>query len=170
MRDWWLRLLLVLQAPRPVFAALREGDADDRAEPVLLVVSVVGIALAAHASTDLGGLEFAAWALLAGLLTGAVVYWFFGAVLFVAARALGSEGTYRRARHVLAFACVPLALALLLWPTPDALFRWGTVALALWSAALLVLGVRAVHGWSWPRAVAAAAAPIAVGALALALG
>ena len=26
---------------------------------------------------------------------------------------------------------------------------------ALWSAALLLIGVRAVHGWSWPRSLGA---------------
>jgi len=36
------------------------------------------------------------------------------------------------------------------------------LAFVLWSAALLVVGVRAVHGWSWPRAALAAAAPIAL--------
>ena len=31
-----------------------------------------------------------------------------------------------------------------------------------WSVALLVLGVRVVHGWSWPRSLAAAAAGAAL--------
>jgi len=47
MRDWWLRTLLVLQRPRPVFVALREDDPDavaERAEPVLLIVWLAGIA------------------------------------------------------------------------------------------------------------------------------
>ena len=35
MRDWWLRALLVLQRPRPVFVALRDDSKEslaDRAE------------------------------------------------------------------------------------------------------------------------------------------
>src|SRR5206468_3984467 len=47
MRDWWIRTLLVLQAPRPVFVALRDDSresASERAEPVLLVVILAGIA------------------------------------------------------------------------------------------------------------------------------
>ena len=47
VRDWWLRTLLVLQRPRPVFVALRDEGTDamaDRAEPVLLIVVLAGIA------------------------------------------------------------------------------------------------------------------------------
>jgi hypothetical protein len=33
-----------------------------------------------------------------------------------------------------------------------------------WAACLLVVGVRAVHGWSWGRAAAAALAPLALAA------
>ena len=48
MRDWWLRTLLVLQRPRPVFVALRDEsreDVGDRAEPILLVIWLAGIAV-----------------------------------------------------------------------------------------------------------------------------
>ena len=47
MRDWWLRTLLVLQRPRPVFVALRDDTKEasaDRAEQVLLIVWLAGIA------------------------------------------------------------------------------------------------------------------------------
>jgi hypothetical protein len=30
MRDWWLRALLVLQRPRPVFVALRDNSKESR--------------------------------------------------------------------------------------------------------------------------------------------
>ena len=45
-REWWLRTTLVLQAPRAVFVALRDdsNDASDRAEPVLLIVWLAGMA------------------------------------------------------------------------------------------------------------------------------
>ena len=67
-----------------------------------------------------------------------------------------------------------LALELALWG--DALFRRGgadagsggrlfeaiDLALLLWSACLLLIGVRTVHGWTWGRALAATAAPAAL--------
>jgi hypothetical protein len=84
---------------------------------------------------------------------------------------------------VLAFALVPVALSLVVWPVKLALYGgdWfhaggrdtGGAGLAfdlielaffLWSGVLLVLGVRAVHGWTWARAgaacVLALAAPV----------
>jgi hypothetical protein len=54
MRDWWLRTLLVLQRPRPVFVALRDDDPDlaaERGEPVLLIVWLAGIAAVLAGST-----------------------------------------------------------------------------------------------------------------------
>jgi hypothetical protein len=77
---------------------------------------------------------------------------------------------------VLAFAATPVALSLILWPVKlavygDDLFRSGgsdhgagiavfdalEAAFLLWAAALLVIGVRAVHGWTWGRALAGCA-------------
>ena len=186
MRDWWLRTVLVLQAPRPVFAALRDDSreaAADRSEPILAIVILAGIAyalatpVAAHRMSDdrdIDGLLMAVWAFLSGGAVGAAAYWAFGAVLYGSVRALGSQGSFRRARHVLAFAWVPLALSLVLWPVKLALYGedWfrtgggdtGTGGLVfdllfygflLWAAALLVVGVRAVHGWTLARAGAA---------------
>jgi len=85
---------------------------------------------------------------------------------------------------VFAFAVAPLALSLVLWPVKlalygEALFRSGgsdhgfgtrvfdvlELGFLLWSATLLVLGVRAVHGWTWARAGAACALAIIVPAL-----
>jgi hypothetical protein len=96
-------------------------------------------------------------------------------------RLFGSEGTYRRSRHILAFACVPLVLSLIVWPVKLAMFGGdlfrsggsdsgaaGTVfavlwaGFVLWSIALLVIGVRAVHGWTWARASAACAVALLV--------
>jgi hypothetical protein len=163
----------VLQAPRPVFAALRDDtaqSASDRAEPVLSIVVLAGMALAlgSGASSGYDGLLLPVWMFLAGGITGIAGYWFFGAVLYGAARALGSAGSYRRARHVVAFASVPLALSLVLSPVGRAAFAWVELGFVGWSAALLLIGVRAVHGWTWSRAAAAAAAPIAVAGLLLA--
>ena len=164
MRDWWIRTLLVLQAPRPVFVALRDDSresASERAEPVLLVVILAGIAsvlattTAAHLMDDhdYDALLVAVWVFLAGGLYGAVAYWLFGALLQGGVKALGSRGTYRRTRHVLAFAAVPLALSLVLWPVKLALFGSdvfrrggsdhgaGATALALLELAFLVWAI-----------------------------
>ena len=89
-RDWWLRTLLVLQRPRPVFAALRDDTreaAGDRAEPVLLIVLLAGIARARRRATaarliddgDYDGLLVAVWAFLAGGIYGRFGYFALGA-------------------------------------------------------------------------------------------
>jgi hypothetical protein len=174
VQEWWLRTLLVLQAPRPVFVALRDDTtpaAADRAEPVLLIVALAGMALAfaSGASGSYDGLLLAVWVFLAGSITGVAAYWIFGALLYGSARALGSAGSYRRARHVLAFASVPLALSLVLTPTGRDAFGWIVLVFVAWSAVLLVIGVRAVHGWSWARASAAASLPVLAAAALLAL-
>jgi hypothetical protein len=177
-----------------VFAALRDDSNESaafRSEPVLLIVWLAGMAFvlstrtAAHlmdgsdGSDGYDGLLVAVWTFLAGGLYGGVFYWLLGGVLHRAALLLGSQGSYRRARHVLAFATVPVALSLALWPVKlaaygSALFHEGGsdsgtggkvfevlgIAFLVWSAGLLVVGVRAVHGWSWGRALAAAAVPI----------
>jgi hypothetical protein len=201
MRDWWLRTFLVLQRPRPVFVALRDVSKEslaDRAEPVLAIVLLAGIAIvlstntAGHLMDDSSYdvLLLAVWAFIAGSLYGMFGYVVFGALLYGGGKALGSQGSYRRARHVLAFAAVPIALSLVLWPIKlavygESLFKTGgrdhgagikvfdafDLAFLLWSAALLVIGVRAVHGWTWARAGAACVLAIIVpAALTLAVG
>ena len=97
VREWWLRTVLVLQAPRAVFAALREDDRDsaaNRSEPVLLIILLAGmaLALASTASRGYDGLDLAVWLFLGGAMTGIAAYWAFGALLYGAARALGSQG------------------------------------------------------------------------------
>jgi hypothetical protein len=195
VRDWWLRTLLVLQRPRPVFVALRADSREavsDRSEQVLLLVWMAGIAyaLATPAAgtllddSDYDGLLIAVWAFIAGGIVGTAAYWVFGLVLHLAGRTLGSQGSYRRARHVLAFASAPIVLSLVLLPVRLALygediFRGGggdavghaawvfgilDAAFAAWAVALLAIGVRAVHGWAWPRASAAVALALVVAA------
>jgi hypothetical protein len=198
-RLWWLRALLVLQAPRPVFAALRD-DSDDaaeaRQEPLVAVVFLSGIAgvLATSVAGRLlddpavdDALVVLVWAIVGGGFYGLTAYFLVGALLHLGTSLLGSLGSYRRARHVLGFAAVPIALSLAVWPVRLALygldsFRSGgsdagagdDVFVALeavfvaWSLALLFIGVQTVHGWSWPRALAAAALPAALPVLAFA--
>ncbi len=197
-RAWLLRALLVLQSPRAVFAALRDDSEDAaraRAEPIVALVWLAGIAsvlatpVAGRVLDDVefDGILIAVWAFLGGGLFGIAVYFAAGGVLQLAGRALGTRGSYRRARHVLGFAVAPLALALFLyWPIRIAIqggdmFRTGGsdgghvladvfYVFVAWALALLVLGVRTVHAWSWPRAAATVTLAAAAGAGVLALG
>jgi hypothetical protein len=184
-KAWFLRTLLVLQSPRSVFAALRD-DSDEaagaRQDPVGAIVWLAGIAgvlATTVASTLLDDVEMdaslvAIWAFFAGGLYGFGLYFVVGKVLHIALRRLGGRGSFRRARHLLAFAAAPIALALFLyWPIRIAfyggdLFRtagpdgdtagrvaaWIFYLFVGWGLALLLVGVRTVHGWSWARSLA----------------
>jgi hypothetical protein len=192
MRDWWLRTALVLQHPRAVFVALRDESREslsDRSEPIMAIVILAGIAGALASGTaahllddpDYDGLLIAVWAFLAGTISGVFGYFVLGGVLHVGARMLGSHGTFRRNRQIVAFAAVPVALSLILIPFRLALygqdvFRTGgsdagtgahvfaalELVFVAWAAALLVIGIRSVHGWTWPRAALVAAPVVAV--------
>jgi hypothetical protein len=192
-RAWWLRALLVFQAPRPVFAALRNAtpqDVDARQEPVLAFVLLAGIAgvLASPTAGTLlddparDGVVVAIFAFLAGGIYAFFGYLIGGAAVYFGARAAGGGGTYRAGRHIFGFAVAPVALSLfVLWPvrlalygsdsfrsdgsdsaTANHVFGGLQLAFAFWALALLVIGVRTVHGWSWGRALAAVTAAAAV--------
>jgi hypothetical protein len=201
-RDWWLRLGLVFQSPRAVFAWLRDDTdaaAQARQEPVLLVGLLAGLAGVlssngiGHALDDFGldGVDLAVTVFLAALLYGLAGFFALGALVYLGEQLAGGLGSYRRSRHVLAFACAPLALSLAVWPVRLALygednFRSGgadsgtggsvfegiEVAVVVWCLTLLVLGIRTVNGWTWKRALAAAAVPalVPLGAFARAYG
>src|SRR5467141_3322921 len=126
-------MLLVLQRPQAVFAALRSDDPEDmeaREEPILALLFLAGIA--AVLSTDAAArilddfvfdrLTLLVWIFVAGGIEGFVGYFALGFLVYAGARAAGSSLSYRRARHVLAFACVPLAFSLLAWPVLLAAF------------------------------------------------
>ncbi len=193
-KAWLLRTLLVLQSPRSVFAAVRDDSEETsaaRQEAVTALVWLAGMAavLAAPAMNNImddparDGLIVAIVVFLSGGLYGFVAYWLLGGVLHVCVRALGSQGTYRRSRHLLGFAVAPIALAFLtFWPIRiavegRALFQYGGsdggthvfadlfYVFVAWAAALAAIGVRTVHGWSWARSLAAAAAATGVAAL-----
>jgi hypothetical protein len=178
----------VLFAPRSVFAALRD-DSDEAAEArqdvagaLVWVAGISGILATTVASTLLDdvaidGALAAVWAFLAGGLYGFFLYFVVGKVSQVALRKLGSRGSYRRARHVLAFAATPIALALFVyWPLrigvygidlfrtggPDGrgagdVTAWIFYGFVVWALVLLVIGVRTVHGWTWARSLAGVA-------------
>lgn len=183
-RDWWLRTLLVLQAPRSVFVHLRdesEQALEARQEPVTAIVFLAGIAAVLGTSVAgrllddpaIDGLSVAVWAIVGGGFYGLAGYFVLGALVLLGVSFAGSLGSYRRARHTLAFACVPVALSLLLWPVRlsiygtdvfrtggsdadgDVVFDVLIAGAVVWSVLLLVIGNRAVHEWSWPRAAAA---------------
>ena len=195
-RAWWLRALLVAQAPVTVFAALRDDSraaAEDRQETIATVAFFVGVALTLVSSAaatfaddpERRGIVIPVWLFIAGLFVAVLNYWIAGGALFVALNLLGGEGSYRRARHLLALAAVPLALSLVLLPVRlalygDDIFRSGggdggagadvfaalELGFALWALVLLAIGIRTVERWSWPRAVAGTALFSALAALA----
>jgi hypothetical protein len=162
-----------------------QEELDARSEPVLALVLLAGMASVLATSTaaeladdpELDALLIAIWTFVFGGIYGFVGYFVFGGALYLGARALGGLGDFRRARHVVAFAAAPLALSLLvLWPLEIAVFgrdlfesggddsgTAGTIfsalelGFALWAAALLLVGVRAVHGWTWSRSLGALA-------------
>jgi hypothetical protein len=197
-RDWWLRLGMVFTSPKHVFAWLRD-DTDEaaaaRQEPVLLIGFLAGAAGVltsngiSHALDDFGldGIDLAVIVLFASLIYGIVGYFALGALVYIGEQLADGLGSYRRARHILAFACAPLALSLVIWPvrlalygednfksggsdagTGGAVFEGIETAVVVWCFALLVLGIRTANGWSWRRTAIAAAVPAVVPVLAFA--
>ena len=165
-------------------------DVAARSEPVLLLVLLAGMASVLATPTagalldkpDYDAILVGVWAFIAGGIYGAVGYVLLGFALFFGAHLLGSRGSFRRERQVVGFAVAPLALSLIvLLPVRLAVyggdtFRGGgadegtgeTILLVLqlvfvaWSAALLLVGVKVVHGWSWSRSLAAIVAGAAL--------
>jgi hypothetical protein len=180
-REWWRRTLAVVARPRPVFAALRGDDQDDaeaRQEPVLAIILLAGIGsiLATPAWAEImdeperDGLVVAVVTFIGGGLYGIAAYWIVGGALGLSLRGFGGEGQYRRTRHLIAFAAVPLVLLIAvtlveLGVYGDDVFRTGgadegaggTVfdllrgLLVAWTIALLAIGIRVVEHLPWLR-------------------
>jgi hypothetical protein len=192
-KRWWLRTLAVFQSPRPVFAALRDEsprEAEAREEPILAIVVLAGIAAVLLApetgrlldervlDDSIAVLSVAIF--LTGAIYGVIAYWVGGALLYLGLRGAGSQGRYRRARHILAFAAVPTVLSLLLvWPVRllvygtdsfreggsdhgvgPLLFGLAEGAFVLWSLGLLIYGIAVVERWRLLRAAVAVALPV----------
>lgn len=136
-KEWWLRALLLLQSPRPVFAALRD-DSDEaaaaRQEPLTAIVFLAGISIflstrtAAHVfdRTDVHRdvVVLVVEAIVAGALVGLQNFWILGGALYFGARGVGGEGSYRQARHLVGLTTTPFVLSLVLvWPVRLALYR-----------------------------------------------
>jgi hypothetical protein len=165
-------------------------DVAARSEPLLAIIWLAGVAavLATPTAADiLDSPEYdvvllATWAFIAGGLYGFVGYFVLGFGVYFGVRLLGSLGDFRRARQTVGFALVPLAASLFVTlPLRLAIYGGdtfrgggadegvgGDVLLALqlgaaaWSFALLVVGTRVVHGWSWPRSLASLGAAVAL--------
>ncbi len=175
---WLRRALLVLVSPRLVFGALRD-DSDDaaraRGDAVLALVLLAGIAsvlwtpaygrLLEDRFVSWDGLLIAVLAFIGGGIYGAAVYWVGGLLLHGGTTVLRLAGSYRQARHVLAFSAAPVALSLfLVWPVRLAVygedvFKPGgsdsgagnsvfvavELAFVVWALVLLALGIRTVY-------------------------
>jgi len=162
-----------------------EEAAAARQEPITALVFLSGISI--FLSTRTAGrlfddIEFD-WLLVvveavgAGLLVAVQNFWIMGGAVYLGGRAADSAASYRQARHVTGLATAPFVLALLLvWPVrlamfgadafrsggsdhgaAEVVFRTIDVGLLAWSAMLVYLGVRALNGWSWLRALAGCA-------------
>jgi hypothetical protein len=188
-REWWVNTLAVVTRPRSVFEALRADDSPEgvaaRQEPLLAVLWLAGIAgvlltsSAAHLldNYDVDGLVLAVWVFVAGGIYGAAGYWLAGGAVYAGVRGAESPApSYRRSRHLLGLAAVPLALSLVVWPLRlalygsdlfrsggsdsgpgDVAFRLVLLAFAAWAVGLLVVGIRTTERWSWRRSFAAVA-------------
>ena len=183
-RVWWARAVLVLLQPVAVFEELRDDSreaAEARQEPVLAIVVLAGIAGVLSTSfagtlldrESLDGLDVVLWAFIGGALEGVALYFVLGAIVFVGGSLVaGSEWRFRHARHVLAYSVVPLALSLPVWAAALSAGRATAFdvvrdLIVLWCAALLVVGVRTLHAWTWERTLAGTALPLLVPALIL---
>ncbi|MGE5274256.1 MAG: Yip1 family protein [Verrucomicrobiota bacterium] len=167
-----------------------EDAAAARQEPLTAVVFLSGISI--FLSTRTAGrlfddIEFdwllvAVEALIAGLLVGVQNFWIMGGAVYLGGRAAESAGSYRQARHLTALATMPFVLALVfVWPVrlamfgadafrsggsdhgaAEAVFRAIDVGFLAWTAALLLIGVRTLNGWTWARSLAGLAVAGAV--------
>ena len=120
---WWRRVPRVLWRPREVLVALRETDEHDEAarqEPILAIVLLAGmtaVLLMGGTLVDdrtVDGLVAAAVTFIAGGLYGAAGYFVLGLGVLVGVRGANGQGTFRQARHLVAFSAVPIAAAFFL--------------------------------------------------------
>ena len=123
----------MLVRPRGVLTGLRDDSDDtarDRGEAVLALVLLTGIAgvlwtpIAGKILNDvtLDWVDVAVWSFLGGGIYAVALYFVGGLLLQWLARAVGWI-SYRQARHLLAFACAPVALSLfVVWPVRLAVY------------------------------------------------
>lgn len=123
-KEWWLRFVLVLVAPRAVFSALRD-DRDEaveaRQEPMIALLFLVGLSIFFMSRTagrlydnpDFDALTIALEAIVTVPITAIQNYWIGGWAVHLGVRSAGSTGKTRQARHLVGLAQAPLVLPLL---------------------------------------------------------
>ena len=196
---WWRLVPRVLTRPVEVFVALREDDETDveaRSEPILAIVIVAGMAgiLLTPAWGTLLDEESLDWLVLAvvtfigGLLYGAAGYFLLGLVVWLGARGVGVDTRARKARQVVGFAALPLAVSIVI-TLPAIVLAFGSdwfrtggsddgsgrvvvvsagLAFALWSLGLLAVGLRTTFELPWRGVIGALAlAGVLVAAIAV---
>jgi len=160
-----------------------ETDVEARSEPILAIVIVAGMAgiLLTPAWGTLLDDQSLDWLVLAvvtfigALFYGAAGYFLLGFVVWLGARGVGLDARARPARHLVAFSALPFALSLVV-TAPAIVFGFGydwfrtggsdegagrvavlaiALALALWSVALLALGLRTTFRLPWRGVVGA---------------
>jgi len=173
-------------APRTVFAALAETDdtdVDARSEPVLAITILAGMACilltpawgTVMDDPTVDALVLVVVTFIGGLFYGAAGYFLLGLALWLGARAVGVDPPFKIARQIVAFAALPLALALVVLVPAIAIgfgndwFRTGGsdegtgrvvvtalgLAFVAWSTVLVALGLRTTLRLPW-RGVAGA--------------
>jgi hypothetical protein len=138
-----------------IFDRLRDDSTEDAGERSELVAALafaagiaVGLGIGGDELEDLDALDSIVWVFISGLAIGFALYWIAGWALAFVVRRLGGTGSPRRVRHVLAYSFAPLVFALPVWLIWPPLL----LVLAVWSVALLLVGLRQIYGWSWARA------------------
>jgi len=186
-REWWRRVPRVVTAPREVFAALAETDdvdVDARSEPVLALSLLAGMASVLITPAwgrvmddpTVDALVVVVLTFVGGLLYGAAGYFLLGLALWLGAKAVGVDPPFRIARHVVAFAALPVALSLVV-VVPAIVVGYGEdwfrsggsdetgdgrtivtavgLAFVAWSVALVAVGLRTTFRLPWRGVVAA---------------
>jgi hypothetical protein len=187
-RDWWLRALMVLSSPRAVFEAMRDPSrkaAEAREEPVLAIIFLAGMASVLSFSTTtreflddpaVDGALIPILVFLGGAMYAFAGYWIAGLALMMGVRGAKGEVTYKHARHLLAYALVPLAASLVVvWPIRLVAYGWSNfrtgghddagsgywiftglaIAFVAWSLVVLVVGIRVRFEWTVVRSIGA---------------
>lgn len=168
----------------------RDAAAEARQEPMIALLFLAGLSIFFMSRTagslyddpDFDGLTVALQAIVTVPLTAIQNYWIGGLAVSWGLRLAGARTRARQARHIVGLAQAPLVVALLtVFPVRLAvygsdMFRSGgadagtgghvfdalNLAFVAWAVALLVVGTRAVWGWSWPRTVAGLGLGLAV--------
>jgi Yip1 domain len=167
-----------------------------RQEPITAVTFVAGVAIFLSTRTagrlfdevEFDSLLIVVECVVAGLLVAIQNFWILGGAVYLGGRTADSAATYRQARHLVGLATAPFAISLVVvWPVrlamfgsdafrsggsdtgaAETVFRSIDAAFLAWAVLLLLIGVRTLNGWSWPRGVASlAVAAVVFGAFAV---